>query len=265
MTRYKLTLTLIFALFATNTWAVGNKNACQESQCKAYFKAFKRNAHEGKAEAMATLAELYYQGYGTKKNDRMALKYYRKAANKGVGRAQYKAALMYLQGDYKNVDLGILYLKKASVKGIRNSDYVLGMLYYSQKFGKHDLAEADKWLAKAYTRQHYAIPEFIAYIRSFEAITATNFPLLSVAMAKRPLIVNIDGQLSWNNTTEVITISSPSLEARLNAQLVALRFKNRALGSRLSGVSCKEKVGCSGLAGDAFSDPLGLVPPFISY
>ena len=68
---------------------------CMESQCVEYFKAYKILTKRGHSEAMATLGELYYAGYGTEKNTKQALKWFRRAAKFGVTTAQYKADILY--------------------------------------------------------------------------------------------------------------------------------------------------------------------------
>ena len=240
----KLALMIAALIFSLDSWAIKIK-PCQNAECKKYFKAFQKNAKSGKGNAIATLAEFYYHGYGTKKNHLLALKYYRKAARKGVVRAQYKAGIMYILDEkHKDIDKGIDYLNKAAFNDHKNAAYLLGIMHYSTEFGKLDKVEADKWLAKAYTRRHASMPEFIEHIQSFEQITPSNFPKLSKAMGHTPLVA-ANGQLNWSNDImEVITVTGPSIESQFKEQLVSMRKRNTSLGSRIQGLNCKEKIGC---------------------
>jgi len=270
ITKNKFILMLAFVLFGTNTLA-GSFHSCQDAKCKDYFKAFERRAKEGKVQAIATLAEFYYQGYGVEKNDKLALKYYRKAANRGASRAQYKLGMMYILGEAgtHDVDKGIALLTKSvklySTGGNKNAAYILGLIYYSDKFGKQDFAKADIWLAEAYSNHHYGIPEVIGYMRSLNNFTDINFPQLSAAIAKRPLVTNAKGKLSWfKDDMEVVTIQGVSLETRLDKQLVSLRSRRVTVGTRLQSRSCAETPACLAYSRyDLFGSGLVAWSPFM--
>ena len=64
----KLAAILFFSTIGTNSFAAtATISACQEEVCKDYFKQYKKYARLGYADAMVTLAELYYYGHGTEK------------------------------------------------------------------------------------------------------------------------------------------------------------------------------------------------------
>ena len=66
-------------------------------------------------------------------------------------------------------------------------------------------------------------------------------------MLNDPLISDDNGKLTWlTDDIEVITVLGPSIEERLSDQLIVLRYKNKSTGSRLSGTTCAETIGCSG-------------------
>ena len=237
----------LMALLASSPSIASKSNACQSDTCKKTFSQFKRAAREGKPQALATLAELYFHGYGTGQNLEKALKYYLKAAKKGVPRAQYKVGLMYLQAPFKDSDKGLKYLEKAAKTDYKHANYTLGMIYYSDQFGQKNNVKADEHLALAYADNHFAMPEFIEHIQAKESINSQNFPLLFEQMLNDPLVSDNNGKLTWlTDDTEVITVLGPSIEEQLGDQLVVLRYKNKSTGSRLSGATCAESIGCIG-------------------
>ena len=236
---------------------------CETKRCKQYFSHFKKNAKRGHADSIATLAEFYYHGFGTKKNLLLAKKHYKKAARLGVVRAQYKLGLMYLNIEqFKDLENGVKYLKRAAYNDHHNAPYLLGVIYYSDQFGEQDKLEADKWLAQAYKNKHEDIPEFIEHIFSFEDITQSQFPKLYRAMTKRPMIKTPDNHFVWalkpNDETEVITIRSPDVDALLRSQMMSSRKKIKQLGSRMSGVDCRTSVACRALTQDEMKDHMEL-------
>ena len=63
-----------------------------------YTKALIEKAEGGDAEAQCDLGTMYGNGTGVLKDDKEAVKWYRKAADQGVAIAQYNLALMYDNG-----------------------------------------------------------------------------------------------------------------------------------------------------------------------
>ncbi len=235
---------------------------CATQECKEYYKHFKLNAKRGQADAIATLAEFYYHGYGTPKNIVRAMKNYKQAARMGVARAQYKAGLLHLINErFEDFDKGVKYLKSAARNHHDNAAYLLGIIYFSDQFGEHDLEQADEWLAKAYDYGHDDIPEFIEHMYSFEDITASNFPELYAKMKQEPLIKSADNKLMWpeNDGTEIITVRSPDINDLLTDQLRQFRKKIRRTGTRLPGLDCRTAVACRSLTQDEMKDSMFIV------
>ena len=66
-------------LFVSNGYA--QKMAeCDTASCQQYFSQYKKAAKRGHPQASATLGQMYYHGYGVDKNEKMALKYLKKAS-----------------------------------------------------------------------------------------------------------------------------------------------------------------------------------------
>ncbi|WP_448212735.1 tetratricopeptide repeat protein [Colwellia sp. MEBiC06753] len=230
---------------------------CDADECREYFKHFKLNAKRGQADAIATLAEFYYHGYGTPQNIVRAMENYRRAARLGVPTAQYKAGLVYLINErFFDYDKGISYLEKAAYNQHMNAMYLLGIIHYSDQFGVQDKAEADKWLARAFKYRHNDMPEFVQHIYSYEDITEESFPKLYSALEKKPLVQNADNMLMWpeDDGTEVITVNAPNITEILDDQLNEFRKRIKRTGTRLPGINCSTAVACRSLSVDEMKD-----------
>lgn len=234
---------LIFFTSSFTTQAV-TLSACDSEICNNYFNKFYKSAKRGHPRAMALLGELYYHGYGTPKNQDLAIKYYKKAARKGITSAQYKAGLFYLGNDkHQNISKGIVYLKQAAKADYKEATYLLGVIYFSQEFGEFNLALADKYLAKAHLEKHPEMFEMIGHIKNSFAINNTNFPYLNAAMIKSDSILAKNSNFQ-QTSTETITVYAPTIESLFDLELLDFRSTKPSLGSRLTGVTCENTVGC---------------------
>jgi uncharacterized protein len=256
-----LCLLWLAILASFNTYAV-KIEPCDSQRCINYFNHFKKNAQRGHADSIATLAEFYYHGFGTPKNDVLAMKYYRKAARLGVVRSQYKIGLMFLSNErFKDNKRGIRYLEKAAYNRHSNAPYILSVLHYSDSFGEYDKVKADIWLAKAYRNLHPKLPEFIEHIYSYEDITESEFPQLYKAILKKPMVKTANNRLNWpqQDNVEVITVLSPDIDEQLQEQLMASRKQIKHLGSRMPGVDCRTSVACKAMTLKDVEDSLELL------
>ena len=73
--------------------------AYQKQQYATALKLFEAAAQKGNREAQHTLAFMYRDGKGTKRNEAKALAWYRRAAEQGYAPAAYNLGLMYAQGE----------------------------------------------------------------------------------------------------------------------------------------------------------------------
>jgi hypothetical protein len=221
-------------------------SACQEELCIEYFNKFNSFAKRGHPVAMATLGQLYYYGYGTKKNDELALSFLLRSAKLGNVAANYKAGLMYINSKKESdVNEGIIHLEKASRKRYKNANFILGVVYLSEKFGLHNPSLADKYLAKSYKQKHPKIPSVVDHINESMTISENNFPLLFEAMNNSPLIINNQSNSAWpHDNTEVITIISPPVTAIFDDLLASFRSVRATTGSRFKRKTCGLSVSC---------------------
>lgn len=215
---------------------------CMTDECVDYFNKFKRSAKRGHPVAMNTLGQFYEFGYGTEKNEALALRYYEKSSRLDHPVAQYKAGLLYLSSDkHKDITKGVNYLEKSAKNKVKKAYFLLGIIYLNKDFGAYDLVKADKYLAKAYDNKHESMPTVIDYIKETRTIQTDTFPNLVSSMRKNPIDV-IDGLVSvWpDDGTEVITIVSPPIEEIFHGQLMSFRQKIKSTGTRFAGMSCKQ-------------------------
>jgi hypothetical protein len=229
---------------------------CQTDSCITYFKKFQKSANRGHGQAMAMLGEFYYHGYGVKKDTKVALKYYKKAARKGITSAQYKAGLVYLiNTNQRNIKKGLSYLTKAAAAEYKDASFLLGKIYLSDEFKVKNLTLADLYLAQSYRRKN---PDVLATLLeiapNYADLNSNLFPLLSKSIELAPPTVSNE-TLTWgNDDTEVITVTSMKTTTLFDLQLMKFRQPIKSLGSRLHGKTCKETVGCSSLDLQEFGD-----------
>ena len=254
-------------LTSANAASAAAITACGETECTNYFKQYKRYAKQGHSHAMVTLGELYYQGYGTKKDLENALRYFKRGAKYGRIQGMNKAGLLYLtEPELLDIDEGLKYLKKAARKGHASSALLLAVIYYNPDFGPQDIEEADKWLAKSYEKGYGEIRQYITHIVELKQLTANQFPELFEEMAESPVktklaIVadNNNSQAAYANKVvwpkgdvEVIEVTAPSLKELFDNDLA--RFKSTtpdrhlaqaSTGTNIVGRTCEHMVSCN--------------------
>jgi len=215
---------------------------CKSDECVAYFNKFKVSAKRGHPVAMATVGQFYELGYGTEKNETLALKYYEKSSRLDNPVAQYKAGLLYLSSEkHKDIAKGVNYLEKSAKNNFKNSIFLLGIIYLNKDFGAYDLVKADKYLAKAYDNKHQDMPTLIDYLNEKNRVQAGAFPNLVSALKTTPLAVNKNSISVWpDDGTEVITVVAPPIEEIFHDQLISFRQRIKSTGTRFAGKSCKQ-------------------------
>ncbi|MCG9695587.1 tetratricopeptide repeat protein [Shewanella sp. Isolate11] len=245
MTRMILALTL---LSITSFSYASSLPECDTSECKEYFKAYKILTKRGHSDAMATLGELYYAGYGTEKDPEQALKWFRRAAKFGNTTAQYKAGVMYLQDtDEQDIDKGITLLKRSTKVDFSPSAFVLGKVYLSNDLGKQDLAEADHWLAKAYELDNKQAQYFSKKLKSSPQGETLALPALYALIDADKSVPS--GSPAPVGEMETITVTAPDYNRYFNDEIARLNNSRpdteTGTGSNIAGRTCAEMWGCS--------------------
>ncbi|WP_299788195.1 tetratricopeptide repeat protein [uncultured Shewanella sp.] len=242
---------LFILCFSQQVAASNYLEACDTSECKEYFKAYKILTKRGHSEAMATLGELYYAGYGTEKNLEKALKWFRRAAKFGVVTAQYKAGVMYLQDtEHKDVDRGVNYLKRATKVDFSPASFVLGKIYISESFGLKDIEEADYWLSQAYKLKNYQAKVFSHNLLASDNSLSSKLTTLSALVNNDDFKLGEDGGLSSpKGEMETIVVTAPDYHAYFDAEIERLNNARpdtlSGTGSNIAGRTCAHLWGCS--------------------
>lgn len=120
-------------------------------QDTVYSEALLQKAQEGNAEAQNLLGICYYEGYGTEKDLKKAVEWYRKAAEQGNAESQYHLGYCYANGEgvEENQAKAAEWYKKAAEKGIANAQCNLAYRYIEGNGVPKDLNQAQSWYRKA--------------------------------------------------------------------------------------------------------------------
>ena len=115
------------------------------------LKWYERAADKGIVLAMFRLGTLLEKGLGTKKDPDAARRYYLQAAERGNAKAMHNLAVLDADGGGKgpNYKAAANWFKKAAERGIADSQYNLGILYARGIGLEQNLAESFKWFSLA--------------------------------------------------------------------------------------------------------------------
>ena len=118
------------------------------------LKWYRRAAEKGFAMAQYNLGLAYEQGRGVPVDERQAFKYYLQAAEQGLAAAQFNAGNMYAAGRGIGRDLfeANLWFKQAAEKGIAEAQFNLGLAYETGRGVKKDEVLAARWYKQAADR-----------------------------------------------------------------------------------------------------------------
>ena len=115
------------------------------------FKWCKRAAEQSHIIAQYKLACCYLEDIGVYKNDVYAFEWFKKAAEQNYNKAQYSLACCYLEGIgvNKNDVYAFEWFKKAAEKNHNKAQYSLACCYFDGRGIKKNSEYAFKWLKKA--------------------------------------------------------------------------------------------------------------------
>ncbi|ABV38639.1 Sel1 domain protein repeat-containing protein [Shewanella sediminis HAW-EB3] len=251
MKKITLILSLLFASFLIFPVKASNHlSACDTKDCKEYFKAYKILTKRGHSEAMATLGELYYAGYGTDKNIKQALKWFRRAAKFGITSAQYKAGILYLQeSDYQDIDKGLKLLKKSTKHSFSPGSFALGKIYLNGGLVTQDLTQADEWLSKAFSLNNQEAIKFASKLKNSPKTVSLALPKLYAMVDSQVENNQASGSYPPINEMETITVSAPQYTEYFDAEIArlnnAIPDTSSGTGSNIAGKTCGNMWGCS--------------------
>ena len=114
-------------------------------------KWLKRAAQENYAPAQFELGRLYDQGYLNKEDPAIALRWYKKAAKQGSEKAQYRLGRMhhYGLGIEKDLTMAYQWYVKAAEQGDKDAQRELANMYFYGRPIQKDFTCALKWFHKA--------------------------------------------------------------------------------------------------------------------
>ncbi|MBF0500996.1 MAG: sel1 repeat family protein [Candidatus Riflebacteria bacterium] len=110
-----------------------------------------RLAELGEADAQFSLGNMYFRGLGVQKDDKEAVKWWRKAAEQRDAQAQLYLGSMYYYGNgvQKNLEEAAKWTRKAAEQGNSSAQGILASMYNLGEGVAKDEKEAAKWLRKA--------------------------------------------------------------------------------------------------------------------
>lgn len=127
----------------------GDKTA--EENLSYYFTKFKSLAESGNVAAAFCVGLCYYEGFGTNKNPKEAIRWFTFSAERGDADAMYFLAGMYFEGLGTNIDRinAAYWYKKSANLGNISAQYSIARCY-QEGFGvKQDYLSAYNWFSRA--------------------------------------------------------------------------------------------------------------------
>jgi len=146
-----------------NGWGVHQDSEEAERWFHIALMTCRKLVKQGNTDAQLTLAELYSEGRGVKKNPAEAMKWFRKAAENGNVAAQIELGRKYTFGlgvkkDYAKAEK---WWRKAAAQGNGVAQDSLGFKYFYGDGVKKNYVKAIKWYLKAaeqeYTSSQYSL------------------------------------------------------------------------------------------------------------
>lgn len=143
-------LTLLFNTGYATPFEAGLKAMEREHYATA-FRAWKRMADDGEAEAQNNIAYLYERGWGVKQSFTRAIEWYKKAAEQDSPEALHNLGMLAFQGygmvqDYLTAKR---YFTDAAALDLSDSHYMLGLIYYQGHGLKKNTGRAREYFLDA--------------------------------------------------------------------------------------------------------------------
>jgi TPR repeat protein len=119
------------------------------------FRLFKQLAQAGNAKAQNELGTLFHFGWGTRKNDAEAVKWWRLAAEHGLAAAQNALGFAYYSGEGVSQDYSeaARWFRRAADQGLPTSQNKLGFMYQQGQGVPQDYVLAYMWFNLAAAKE----------------------------------------------------------------------------------------------------------------
>ena len=127
---------------------------------------FAKAADQGLVDAQFRLAVMALNGEGMPADPIIAAGWFSKAALQGHATAQFNLGTMYARGAGVPVNEAeaAIWFRKAAEQGVREAQYALGYQYYEGRGLTKDQAQAALWFRKAADQKHPAAAAYLAHM-----------------------------------------------------------------------------------------------------
>lgn len=144
---------LIFTLIASTLFVIQQANSADTIFDKR-FERWKKQAEAGDKRAQYKLGNAYLRGNGVKLDMKQAINWFTKSANQNYIKAAHKLGHIYYSSkNSRKYKLGFQWFLKAANKKYAPSQYYLGRMYFEGKGVKRDLDRALLWAKRAEQQQ----------------------------------------------------------------------------------------------------------------
>jgi TPR repeat protein/nucleoid-associated protein YgaU len=135
-----------------NAYSSGGAGVAQDHA--EALKWYRRAADKGFAPALFNLGVAYEQGLGVTADDMQAFRYYLRAAEQGFTRAQFSVGNMYVAGRGTKQDFfeANLWFRQAADSGLIEAQFNLGFAYEAGNGVQKDFTQAARWYKQAADR-----------------------------------------------------------------------------------------------------------------
>jgi len=165
----------IWLFLPTIQYGLGEKHYKKEQFAEA-VKYFRKAAERGDAEAKTKLGICYAKGNGIAKDTEQAVFWWRSAAEQGNAEAKYNLGDCYYYGNGVSEDYekAVHWFRDAAEQGYDNAQFWLGRCYYYGEGVAIDYEEAMKWYLKAAEQGHARAHFNIGILYEYELIPNAN-------------------------------------------------------------------------------------------
>ncbi len=152
----RLSIALLLGLFSALASRADFSAGMKAYQHRDFPTALKLLKEDGSSDSAYLLGIMYYRGEGVRPDKAEAIRWLRRAADKGHVRAQNNLGMIYDKGDGVPLDLkeAAAWYRKAAEQGHAQSQFDLGLMYTNGEGVPKDRKEAVKWLRKAARQGH---------------------------------------------------------------------------------------------------------------
>ncbi len=169
MTRAKnLRLLLILICLTIHAGCVSNWDKARDAYLEGDYATalceWRPLAERGDAVAQYSVGRMYRSGQGVARDDKEAVKWYRRAAEQGDAFAQYNLGVAYAneKGVPRNDKEAVKWLRLAAEQNLAEAQNILGMMYAEGRGVAQDKVQARMWYDMAAVRGQDDVREYVA-------------------------------------------------------------------------------------------------------